>query len=365
MKRILGVLSTLAICSIGFSQATITGWTVQTDIIPGNQTQMAGATMCQGKMFLCGGNALIEGDTSGTYRFSINSGTGALGTADPFTALPTNANYAYINGQTVATSNHIYIAGGGWNAVGPNRNNVTYIGVDAGGNATDPNWLESAAMPGGYDPELGAAVICANGYLYAFGGDGAITPAFDTCVYAPINPDGSLGAWTTAGVLPGTTWFPAACSIGNYIITSVGVWNGTSNAQASDKVLVCQVNPNGSMGSWVEQVGAPLPVTLYGTQLMAVGNTVFAVGGRTTGGTTLNAVYRAVFNPGTGTLGAWTSADAQLPDGVRYHCAVYDPASTRIIVSSIRRGSDAAISNEAYISSAMGPITTVADWHIY
>lgn len=367
MKKVICVLGTLAICGLGFSQIPITEWTAQQEIIPSNPTQMAGAVVVSDKLYILGGNDYLDGDTNRVYRFAVDQTTGGLSIPDEMTSMPVAppSNYAYINAQSVATSNRIYIAGGGYNATAPNRNNVTHIGVDASGNFTDAAWLESDAFSGGYDPELGAAAIPANGYLYAWGGDGNTVAVFDMCVYAKVNADGSLGAWQSGTTLPTTSWFPAACSIGNNIIMSIGIINDTSNANASDKVYVCQVNTDGTMGAWVEQTGAALPQPLYGTQLVAVNNTVFALGGRTTGGVTQNCVYRAVFNPATGTLGAWdTVTDVQLPDGVRYHCAVYHAKSARIIIVSIRRASDALISNEAYISSPLFA-SNVQDWTIY
>ena len=87
MKRIIGALGALALCSLGYSQGAITAWTVQADIIPGNQTQMAGAAVVGGKVFLCGGNDGIDGDTNRVYRFAVNNATGALGLPDSVTTL--------------------------------------------------------------------------------------------------------------------------------------------------------------------------------------------------------------------------------------------------------------------------------------
>jgi len=103
--------------------------------------------------------------------------------------------------------------------------------------------------------------------------------------------------------------------------------------------------------------------------MVAVGDTVFAIGGRASGGTPQNNVWRSQLSGGA--LGAWsTSTDAQLPDGVRYHAVVYSPQSKSIYVVSIRRASDGAVSNEAYISAPLFPRTVSAavateDWSLF
>jgi len=365
------ILNVVPALSTG-NPALISDWTIEPGIIPDNGTQMAGAAAIDDFVFLMGGFNNTEHDTDDVVRWRVDLFNGLLSLPpDMMPPLPNVGNFSYIFESTdVSTPTRtIYIAGGGWNDhLSPNRRNVTYAHVDLAGNLP-PSWSQSADFPNGYDPELGGAIVC-NGYLYAFGGDSesGVPLIYDSCYYAHINPDGSLGVWQTGTTLPdvdgnpanGTGWwFPAVTAVGSYIIAQPGIQSTRSYLDATDNLYVCHVNADGSMGPWVEQTGAHLPSPRYNTELLNVGNTVFAIGGRDLGGVAQNYVGRAQFDPATGTLGAWTTVDAQLPDGVRYHDVVFSPASKRLYVVGIRRASDLAVSNEAYISSPLFPSDTL------
>lgn len=368
MRKQLCVFVLLGACALGTAQSNIGSWTVQENLLP-STTQMAGAAVLGDNLYVIGGNNAADGDTSSVWRLKISEAVGSLGVAEAVTHLPASNNYNYLSEQVATTGTSIYVAGGGWNAAGPNRNNATYIKADASGNFVG-DWQQTAAFPGGYDPELGAAVICSNGYLYAFCGDGETVSIHSTCVYAKVNEDGTLGAFQTGTAFPAACYFTAAAAVGNYIIATPGLTTKNDNATASNKVYVCRVNADGTMGAWVEQTAAAMPEARYGGAMIAVDKTLFYIGGRAVGAAVKNNVWRAVFDPATGALGAWSStADAQLPDGVRYHAAVYSEVSKSIYVVSIRRASDGSVSNQAYISPALyerpRPAAVSGEWGLY
>lgn len=360
-------LALLAISVSGFSQTAepLISWATQFPILPDTPDnlahQMAGGVAAGEYLYQAGGIAAASGavDSDYVWRWQLDQATGALGPAIQEIALPTSDNFSYLF-ETVATDGKgIYISGGGYNFVGPNRNVVTYNTINPDGSLAGP-WQTSAVFPNAngdtnpYDPELGGAVICENGYIYCFGGDGENVSRFNDCFYAQILSDGSLGAWQRGTDLPGTFWFPGCTTIGNYIIATGGYFNGTTRDTSTDKVWVCQVNTDGSMGAWVEQSNV-LPARAYNLSFVAAGNTVFSIGGRNaTDGGAMNWVWRAEFNPSTGTLGAWSSTSAQLPYGVRYHQASYSDYTHRIYVYSLRDTST-NLTNEVFISNPIIP----------
>lgn len=363
-----GVLAGTALAN---PPATITSWISQEEIYgPGFQTQMAGGAIVDNYMFCVGGNNGTDGDTARTWSWQINTLNGLLLSVQAGPDLPTAANFAYLMNTVTATDSHIYIWGGGWNSAGPNRDNVTF-NTHSNGNY-GPTWQTSAQFPTTpalYDPELGASVIVGD-YLYGFGGDGSVTPLFDRCHYAQINPDGTLGAFQTGTTLPNPWWFSAVATVGDYIIAAPGIINTASSANATNDIYICQVNPvTGAMGAWT--AGPDLPAERYGMSMVAVSGEVFAVGGRPLGGGAGQTnVWRATFNEGTGTLGAWQTVDAQLPAGVYYHQLAYSPTSRRLYIFSIRQGlpADFNVSGEVMISSELFPppaVTGVEEFSIY
>ncbi|MCX7625451.1 MAG: hypothetical protein N2Z21_04490 [Candidatus Sumerlaeaceae bacterium] len=373
MKRII-LLAALSMTAVVLSAQTtpnaIAYWVTQSTIIPDYPTQMAGAAVVGDYLYILGGNNTVDGDTARVWRLKINAATGELSECTAMTTLPAT-NFAYINEQVEASADGIYICGGGYNATNTNRNNVTSIGVNASGNFTSASWKVSPAFPGGYDPELGSAVIAGNGYLYAMGGDSqsGTPPLYDVCVYAQTQADGNLGAFATGTTLPSPCYFSANAAIGNKIILHRGLTTLGVNTSVTTDLYVNTVNNDGTMGTWVQQTAAALPQGRYNLGLIAVGDTVFAIGGRASGGAAMSNVWRSQMTGSS--LGAWqTSTDAQLPDGVRYHAVVYSAQSKSIYVVSIRRASDGAVSNEAYISAPLFPRTVSAavaseDWSLY
>lgn len=353
------------------SPALIHTWVSQEDVWgPGFETEMAGGVSVDQYLFCIGGRNAADGDTARTWSWQINPANGLLLAAQPGPDLPTDANFAYLMNTVTATDSHLYIWGGGWNSVGPNRDTVTFTSRHFG--TLSPLWQTSAAFPtqpSPYDPELGASVIVGT-FLYGFGGDSQSTALFDRCHYAQINPDGTLGAFQTGTTLPNPWWFPAVATVGDYIIAAPGIINTASSANATDDIYICQVNPvTGAMGAWTP--GPDLPAERYGMSMVAVSGEVFAVGGRPLGGGAGQTnVWRATFDEGTGTLGAWQTVDAQLPAGVYYHQLAYSPTSRRLYIFSIRQGlpADFNVSGEVMISSELFPppaVTGVEEFSIY
>lgn len=388
MKRCLLYSVLFIVCvSMVFAQdpALITGWTQQTGIYPISPdevnplaAQMAGVAISGDWIYVIGGNNGYDGDTSRVIRFFVNKYNGNLSPGQECTALSTAVNYCYLYEVVDTFNDYIYIGGGGYNSTGPNRNDVTYIKqISTTTGELDSAWSTSAPFPGTapdqYDPELGGMVITDAGYLYMFGGDGEDTLTFDKCYFAKVNTDGTLGTWQTGTTLPNTWWFPGVCTINNDIIAHGGILNDKTRSNSTNKLWVCQTNPaDGSMGSWVEQTNT-FPVTLYNTSLVAVGNTVFAIGGRdSVNGYALDIVWRSTYDTATHTLGPWTQVDVQLPIVVMYHMAVYSPQSKSIYVLSLRNrpGADwGVVVDGALISSPLFerevPLGAEKGWMLY
>lgn len=380
MKHLLLMaLMAVAVTSGAQTPATLS-WQSQPSLIPGGYgAQMAGAVGFGRYGYIIGGNNGIDGDTNRTFKLTLNPTFGSAQQVDAATTLPANmnSNVGYLENVTVittaTTAPTIYECGGGYNAGGPNYNKIRIGKLDSNGNIT--TWTESAAFPGAqgnasYDPELGAAVIAQNNCVYMMGGDSqsGTPPAYSTIVWGKLNADSSIGTFTTA-TTPVSMYFPAAVSIGNYLIVHPGIVGGLSRTQATADVYVVPVDPTtGAPGTWVKQTGAALPDIRYGMAMVAVGNTVFAIAGRrdvSGTATGFNTVWRATFNTSTGTLGAWQSIDAGLPAGTWYHQAWYSSVTDRIYIGSVRTA--AGITNELLFTNRLFAVPTAAgsEWSLY
>jgi len=349
-------------CVYAQTPAAITAWTQQASIYPTTPgvlaPQMAGGAIYGDYIYVLGGNNNYDGDTQRVFKIKVNQFTGDVEPAVEVTDFPATPNYCYIENVCAAYNGYIYVSGGGYNAGGPNRNNVTFIKIVADGDL-DAAWSTSTSFPNTpstYDPELGVSVIL-NGYLYMMGGDGEFGGTFDRCYFAKIKGDGTLDTWQTGTTLPSVSWFPSACAAGNDIIMTIGL-TSKINTDVVDTVYVCQTNPaNGSMGSWALQA-EKFPIGIYGTRLVAVGNTLFAIGGRASGGAGQSIVWRATYDTSAHTVGAWSAAtDAQLPSDLRYHDVVYSDKSMSLYAVSIRNTA-LGIVDAVWISSPLFPRPT-------
>ncbi len=107
-------------------------------------------------------------------------------------------------------------------------------------------WIETSELPMGLtDHQL----VELSGYVYCIGGrsDGSQS-AVDTVYYAPVNGDGSIGAWAATTNLPQ----PLACHGAAAYDGRIYVWGGwTFNYPTVNTCYYADQNANGSLGAWV------------------------------------------------------------------------------------------------------------------
>lgn len=124
------------------------------------------------------------------YTSSLNTATGSLSAWSSQTALPA----ALQNQGTCAYNGYVYVIGG--QAAGATLSSVYYAQVS---NGQVTGWTTAAPLP---SPLQLPFVIAANGFLYVVGGADASFASMTSVYYAPINSDGTLGAWLTGPSLP-------------------------------------------------------------------------------------------------------------------------------------------------------------------
>jgi len=217
---------------------------------------------------------------------------------------------------SVVYNDRIYVLGG---ITGPEDSSVANVYfAETNPDGTIDSWVatESLPEPRGY---LTASVVTWSNFLYVVGGhkSGPSPGERNNVWYAQINPDGTLGSWITTTPMP----WPSR----NHMTV---VWNGriyigggTDGYGWRDKVAYAEINPDGSLGSWTYTTSLPLA---YGHMGVLVHNgIIYLIGGSSTwGGPGLShsEVYYASINP-DGSVGSWNPT-TPLPDRRHWFGAV-------------------------------------------
>lgn len=227
-----------------------------------------------------GFNKKLSGDISG---WSINE------------TLPTSI----FQSHSVVTKNRVYLLGG-WINDSPSREIYSALINEDGSIGA---WSKSEdSLP---VEVIGGQIISSNSRVYLLGG--WINGLDISSVYtAPINPDGTLGIWTTDTELPVTIRDSSAVIIGN----KIHLLGGSINRKDSAETYNAVINEDGSLSQWVK--GNDLPTELALSQVVVIKDRVYLLGGWSS--YPVSSVYSAPINA-DGSLGKWIREE-DLPNTV-------------------------------------------------
>lgn len=257
------------------------------------------------RVYLMGGfNHSSSNPISSVYTMSIDS-NGLISAATTSTALPSAVSAA----ACFMTKNRVFLAGG--IGTGTNRISTVYTApINADG--TLGAWTTTNSLPAVLSD---SNAVVTNSRVYLIGGHTA-TAATNVVYVATINADGTIGTWST------TTNYPINASTMAAIVTKnrvymAGGYVGPTTVNETAAVYTAPINADGTLGAWV--AAASLPTGFSDTKVLVTKNRVFLFGGRINNNPT-NVTYTAPINP-DGTLGTWTTAT---------NCP--DPANQGVIV---------------------------------
>lgn len=205
----------------------------------------------------------------------------------------TNAGVATYNG-------YIYVMGG---YDGTNYSATTrYATLSTSG--TIGAWTTVTSGTGALNtPVSSTCATIYNGYVYMVGGYTTGSVASPIVQYAPIDSNGSLGAWNTTTALANGVANQCPVAYNGYIYTV-----GTSGGGASNTVQYAQLSSSGGItGSWSNT--SSLNTGREGEGMIAYGGYMYVVGGSVSGGTPTNSVEYAQINS-SGTLGSWRATSS-------------------------------------------------------
>jgi hypothetical protein len=262
-------------------------------------------TNCEGRTMLAVGDYVyaMQGDYAnqgylGTF-YSQFQPNGTLG-AWQSTSNRTLDRYAY---STASWGGYVYLLGG---QTSPNNDTATVEFAKINGNGTLGNWGTTTSLP---LANTKPAVAAYNGYLYAMGGENHNSGGFKSVQYAPINSDGTVGAWQTGPDL--NVAHPQAGSIvkDGYLY----VFGGGLHSYLTNTVERAKINPDGSLGSWAYDTSMPQNRGWMGAAV--VDDKVYLAGGFTDslGTTPLSSVIYSNLDTSldpNNTLSSWQSTQS-------------------------------------------------------
>ncbi|MCX6715493.1 MAG: hypothetical protein NT077_00565, partial [Candidatus Taylorbacteria bacterium] len=254
--------------------ATITSGTaaVSTLTVSGTGTTTVGGSLTVGTSSPWGNPLFLVGTSSPNFYIDNNTGNVGVGTGAPQ------------QGLTVSKKD-----------IALNANKDRSLGT----------WQTTSSTLSGSLAK--SATVYANGFIYSIGGDANNLTSAD--YKAPINSDGTLGAWTSAGTrIWGAGYWTAGFANG-YIYTFGGIdsWYWTILSRISRT----KVNSDGSLGTWDIYV-SEFPSARYNASSVIANGFAYVIGGSNSSYTPTNTIYYAQINS-DGSFGSWQTSANSLP----------------------------------------------------
>jgi hypothetical protein len=192
-------------------------------------------------------------------------------------------------------------------------------------------WTAASTLPA---QVRGGNAVYYNGYVYLLGGrptgEGAGTHAIDTVYFAPVNANGSIGAWTATTALPGKRAVGGAYAYNGKMY----YWGGwMEDYTTMNTCWYATINGNGTLGSWtvsavtIPNSGIPSSqMDSFGQGILGYQDKLYIIAGEENSGGLVPTVYYSQLTGG-GDYGAWTSTTA-LPTNSWFHgVAIYKSPS--------------------------------------
>jgi prepilin-type N-terminal cleavage/methylation domain-containing protein len=272
----------------------VASWTTTTHLPKAIYSQSA--VSYNGYVYSLGGSDGSANPVTSTVVYAKANPDGTLGDWNATTPLPGGGRYGQAN--VVTYDGYLYLIGGYTHAYAPSiqvTSTVIYAKINLDG--TLGNWSPTNSLSAGeaYQP-----AVTYRSYVYLLGGyDDWTSKTTPTVTHAMINPDGTLGAWSSTTPLPSPVLGQSAAADNGYLYSIGGMRDGVPTAT----VIYAKANPDGTLGDW--NATTPLPNPYYGGPATIYNGYLYMIGGNY-GVERIATVIYAKINP-DGTLGVWSS----------------------------------------------------------
>lgn len=200
------------------------------------------------------------------------------------------------------TKNRVYIVGS--YTAGSYIATINTAPINADG--TIGTWTTAGSAPHAF---VGASVAFAKNRVYLLGGytGSAYTSAI---YYAPINSDGTIGSIVNSGVI-----LPQGCTKGVCFVTKNKLYHigGYSGGAHTGSIYVSTILSDGSLTAFTAE--GSYPINTYASVVAVTKNFVYIIAGHN-GSTNVQTVYYASINS-DGSLGSWTLGN-NLPGSISW-----------------------------------------------
>jgi len=200
---------------------------------------------------------------------------------------------------------------------------------------------------------FGQAIVT-NNRVYLLGGSNG-NSYVNTVYTAPVNSDGTLGSWSSAAPLP------VALGHSQAVITKNRVYliGGRTNSGVISTVYTAPINPDGTIGAWAT-APTSLPGPLGHSQAVVTTNRIFMLGGQASGPSPTNVVYTALIAE-DGTIGAWTTAAGTLPTSLQNSQAIVTKDRVYLIGGRVSSSSEDGLTNQ-WFTAPITPDGLIGPW---
>ncbi len=217
-----------------------------------------------GYLFVIGGGQDLAANTQSTVYSSKINADGTIGSWNTLNTLPTP-----MRGHTASYWNGYIFVAGGHDISAPSTLSTVYS-AQINGNGTLGTWATLNTLPAVRYQH--SAVVNGN-YLYIFGGyDGATR--FSTVYSAPLKLDGTVGPWTTLNTLPAVARQLSTVASNGYVYLLGGDVTTTGRVSTAYSATL---NPEGTIGTW--STLSTLPKLTSDHSAVVYNNMLYLLGG--------------------------------------------------------------------------------------
>ncbi len=206
----------------------------------------------------------LSGLTNAASYAPLDS-SGAIGAWSSTTTLPTQL----FTHNAVLVDSCFYVIGGCTGVGTPTVADVRFARIQPDGALG--SWTETSDLP---QPVRLMGVAAWDDYLYSVGGRGDFDAAYDAVYCAERNPDGTLEDWQATTSLPSALDGTTCAAVAGRLYACGGI---DGNGGIVTSVYSAPINPDGTVGAW--QAETSLPAERWAADGLALNDRIYVPGG--------------------------------------------------------------------------------------